>query len=78
MYSPPCDDEMTFSFDDWSCGIILYAMLTCTLPFSPQTLRTKGNLILNVPQHISDGEEEERFDERFLTKNIFRNLSHFQ
>jgi hypothetical protein len=46
---------MTFSFDDWSCGIILFAMLSCSLPFPEADLAAKKHLTLNIPENISDG-----------------------
>jgi hypothetical protein len=54
-YAPPCDAEMSFAYDDWACGVILYAMLTCTLPFSEADLLEGKPLSLNVPIDISDG-----------------------
>ncbi len=55
QYSPPDDDLMTFSFDDWACGVILYAMLTCNLPFSAELLLAKVDMTLNVPSFVTDG-----------------------
>jgi serine/threonine protein kinase len=55
LYSPPDDQEMTYAFDDWACGVILFAMMTCTLPFVESDLLAKRRLILNIPESISDG-----------------------
>ncbi len=55
LYAPPDDDEMSFSFDDWACGIILFAMLTSSLPFTEADLISKKNLILRLPEDYSDG-----------------------
>ncbi len=54
-YSPPDDSEMTFAFDDWACGVILFTMLTCTFPFTEAALSAKRDLTLNIPDDISDG-----------------------
>jgi serine/threonine protein kinase len=55
LYSPPDDDEMSFSFDDWACGVILFAMLTCSLPFAESDLIAKRNLTLHIPEAVPDG-----------------------
>ena len=55
VYSPPSDRAMTFGWDDWAVGVILYAMVTRTLPFSREDLLQQRDLVLNVPHHISDG-----------------------
>jgi hypothetical protein len=76
-YSPPFDNLMTFSFDDWSCGVILYAMLTCTLPFSTRVLEAKTNLILSVPESINDGVKyfPSPFPSFFFSFSLFLSLS---
>ena len=55
LYSPPDDQEMTYAFDDWACGVILFAMMTCTLPFRELQIKSKRNLTLKIPETISEG-----------------------
>ena len=55
VYSPPSDGAMTYAWDDWAVGVILYAMVTRTLPFSRDDLVNQKDLVLNVPHRISDG-----------------------
>jgi serine/threonine protein kinase len=86
LYSPPDDQEMTYAFDDWACGVILFAMMTCTLPFRELQLMSKRALTLNIPESISEGwdreskggkrerqkeTEEERKDAMEFFKNYF-------
>jgi len=39
--------------DMWSMGVILYALITCTLPFMADTVKETNNLVVN---------SEERYD----------------
>jgi len=52
LYSPPCDAEMSFAWDAWALGIILYAMLVCSLPFTENQLTNSSDLELAVPPQI--------------------------
>ncbi len=69
-YSPPVDaikSDDRFAIDHWACGVVLYAMLTCSLPFSHSALSASKPLALKIPPHISKGSFS---DNPFLT--IFR------
>jgi hypothetical protein len=55
LYAPPFDYEMSFGFDDWACGVILFAMLTRSLPFREEDLTSKKPLTLNIPSNITEG-----------------------
>jgi len=54
MYCPPCDTEISYAWDDWAVGIILFAMLCGSLPFTEQQLVSNGDLEMSVPSHVSD------------------------
>ena len=71
VYSPPSDGAMTFAWDDWAVGVILYAMVTRTLPFSREDLKQQKDLVLNVPHHISDGLLVKKKGELFRQMSFF-------
>mmetsp|Transcript_27917 Transcript_27917/g.38781 ORF Transcript_27917/g.38781 Transcript_27917/m.38781 type:complete len:757 (-) Transcript_27917:128-2398(-) len=54
LYAPPSDNLITFGWDDWSAGIILYAMVTYSLPFKRAELLSTSDLELNIPGFVSD------------------------
>ena len=45
--------------DMWSMGVILYALITCTLPFMADTVKETNNLVVN---------SEERYDQNEWTR----------
>jgi hypothetical protein len=69
VYCPPCDSMMTYAWDAWACGVVLYAMTTCRLPFEKEDLLAKRDLQLCLPEEMSDGMREKR--EGFFNLIIF-------
>ena len=54
LYSPPADPKVSFAWDNWSCGVVLYAMFCGALPFSLEELG-KRVVTLEIPPEIPDG-----------------------
>ena len=56
LYFPPSDERLSYAWDSWSCGVVLYAMMTRAKPFKESDMKT-GNLNLFIPPDKSDGEK---------------------
>ena len=56
QYSPPYDPNLTFAWDSWSAGVILYVMLTQRFPFSLNQLLT-GQMenMVEIAKKVTDG-----------------------
>jgi hypothetical protein len=73
IYSPP-DPKMSYGWDIWACGIVLYVMLFSTFPFSLVDLEM-GNFLFPIPKEkkISDGLALGLFD--FPRISLFSSLT---
>ncbi|KAJ3889258.1 Pkinase-domain-containing protein [Lentinula edodes] len=58
--------------DVWSCGIILFALLTCSLPFNPENDDDLKEEIINAKVPFPPGLDSDAQDliSRMLTKNV--------
>ena len=74
LYAPPSDRYITYAWDDWSCGVILYAMTTYSLPFKRDELVSNDDLELNIPSFISDGFLSFPFLPHFYYPSLFLSL----
>ncbi|KAE9399987.1 kinase-like protein [Gymnopus androsaceus JB14] len=63
--------------DVWSCGIILFALLTCTLPFNPENEDDLKDEILTKDVHFTDDIDPDAQDliSRMLTKDAQRRIT---
>ena len=55
MYSPPYDEELTYGWDIWACGVVLYVLVNYQYPFNYYSLKQKQQLILAISPDLSDG-----------------------
>ena len=54
LYFPPSDERLSYAWDSWSCGVVLYAMMMNGYPFKEDELIT-GDLKLYIPVDKCDG-----------------------
>ena len=51
----PLDDRMSFEWDAWGCGVVMFAIMFGVLPFERKDLRERNELSVTLPKRVSNG-----------------------